>query len=78
MKQKPSQYNSYEMASQLSPHAKKGPQSPVKTQAPVEVVDLQKLQRRHEEEKQNVAMLKQNIPQKVWTAPVLCSPERVL
>ncbi|XP_069115118.1 zinc finger CCCH domain-containing protein 13-like isoform X2 [Argopecten irradians] len=65
VKAKPSQYNSYEVSSQLSPHNKKGNQSPVKVQTPVEVVDLQKLQRRHEEEKQNVAMIKQNIPQKV-------------
>ncbi|XP_033757917.1 uncharacterized protein LOC117340269 isoform X2 [Pecten maximus] len=65
VKQKPSQYNSYEVSSQLSPLNKKGNQSPVKIQTPVEVVDLQKLQRRHEEDKQNVAMIKQNIPQKV-------------
>ncbi|XP_021357968.1 serine/arginine repetitive matrix protein 2-like isoform X2 [Mizuhopecten yessoensis] len=65
VKAKPSQYNSYEVSSQLSPLNKKGNQSPVKTQPPIEVVDLNKLQQRHEEEKQNVAMIKQNIPQKV-------------
>lgn len=65
VKARPNQYNSYEVAAQLSPAAKKsGPPSPTQT---VDVIDLQKLKQRHDQEKQNVASIRQNmesVPQK--------------
>ncbi|XP_061163786.1 uncharacterized protein LOC133172945 isoform X2 [Saccostrea echinata] len=65
VKPRPNQYNSYEVAAQLSPAAKRsGPPSPTQT---VDVIDLQKLKQRHDQEKQNVASIRQNmesVPQK--------------
>ncbi|XP_056010877.1 uncharacterized protein LOC130051869 isoform X19 [Ostrea edulis] len=65
VKPRPNQYNSYEVAAQLSPAAKRsGPPSPTQT---VDVIDLQKLKNRHDQEKQNVASIRQNmetVPQK--------------
>lgn len=65
VKPRPNQYNSYEVAAQLSPAAKRsGPSSPTQT---VDVIDLQKLKNRHDQEKQNVASIRQNmetVPQK--------------
>lgn len=53
------------MAAQLSPAAKRsGPSSPTQT---VDVIDLQKLKQRHDQEKQSVASIRQNmesVPQK--------------
>lgn len=69
-KPRPTQYNSYEVASQLSPIAKQGStgvKSPTHSQQNVDVVDLKKLQQRHEQEKKNVALMRQNmesVPQK--------------
>lgn len=61
IKQKPNQYNSYEVASQLSPINKR--KSPVQKvpQQTIDVIDLKKLQQRHEQDKQNVASIKQKI-----------------
>lgn len=65
VKPRPNQYNSYEVAAQLSPAAKRsGPSSPTQT---VDVIDLQKLKQRHDQEKQSVASIRQNmesVPQK--------------
>lgn len=68
VKPRPTQYNSYEVASQLSPIVKGSAESksPTHTQN-MDVIDLKKLQQRHEQEKKNVAMMRQNlesVPQK--------------
>ena len=69
VKARPNQYNSYEVASQLSPIVKQGTtgsKSPTQMQN-MDVIDLKKLQQRHEQEKKNVAMIRQNmetVPQK--------------
>ena len=69
VKARPNQYNSYEVASQLSPIVKPGTtelKSPTQTQN-MDVIDLKKLQQRHEQEKKNVALIRQNmetVPQK--------------
>ncbi|KAL5019734.1 hypothetical protein ScPMuIL_002626 [Solemya velum] len=60
-KPQPNQYNSYEVAAQLSPTAKTGNLRSPKSGNSVDVIDLQKLQQRHEQEKQNVAMIRQNM-----------------
>ncbi|KAK3106815.1 hypothetical protein FSP39_000424 [Pinctada imbricata] len=71
VKPRPNQYNSYDVAAQLSPVSKPNKSAPTTTsQSPaqtVDVIDIQKLQQRHEQEKQNVAMIRQNmetVPQK--------------
>lgn len=70
MKARPTQYNSYEVASQLSPIVKPGStgsKSPTHSTQNVDVVDLKKLQQRHEQEKKNIAMMRSNmesVPQK--------------
>ncbi|XP_071172809.1 trichohyalin-like isoform X10 [Mytilus edulis] len=70
VKARPTQYNSYEVASQLSPIVKAGStgsKSPTHSTQNVDVVDLKKLQQRHEQEKKNIAMMRSNmesVPQK--------------
>lgn len=60
VKPKPGPHNSYEIASQLSPIAKNHVRSPRRQQEPsVEIIDLEKLHRRHEEDKRSAELIRQ-------------------
>ncbi|XP_067676933.1 serine/arginine repetitive matrix protein 2-like [Haliotis asinina] len=64
VKVQPNPYNSYQVASQMGssqPNSRPLVRQQYKQQPVVDVIDLDKLQQRHEQDKQNVAKIRQNM-----------------